>query len=242
MTMVREAVILAAGRGCRFGERTKTMPKGFIEFDGVPIIKRSIRFLLEAGIERIIIGTGHCREFYEQLAEEIPQIVTVFNPHYITRGSMGTLEACAPYVTGDTLLLESDLLYERRALDLAIGNPRPDLILASGTTHSGDEVYLEVDELQNIRKISKKPEELSSIFAELVGITKLTKNALNHMCAYAESQRETMPAMEYESALFGIRAQHPIGVFKVEDLVWCEIDDETHLKRAETIIYPRLKS
>ena len=32
------AVIMAAGLGSRFGSMTETMPKGFIEIDGMPII------------------------------------------------------------------------------------------------------------------------------------------------------------------------------------------------------------
>ena len=60
--MIRQAVIVAGGLGSRFGDRTKLMPKGFIEIDGVPMVERSVQKLIAAGIEEIIIGTGHCRE------------------------------------------------------------------------------------------------------------------------------------------------------------------------------------
>ena len=240
--MIQEAIILAAGRGCRFGARTKSMPKGFIEFDGMPIVEKSIRFLLAGGIKKIIIGTGHCHTYYEQLAAKIPEIEIHYNPQYAHCGSMGTLEVCAPHVSGGILLLESDLLYERRALELLLNNPASDLILASGKTDSGDEVYLEVDSDNKICKISKKVSELSNIFAELVGITKLSKKTLEYMCNYAAAEREKNPVMEYETALYSIREQRKIEVLKEENLVWCEIDDEQHLKRAMSIIYPKLKN
>ena len=239
--MVKEAVILAAGKGSRLGNKTKFMPKGFIEFDKIPIIERSIRFLLERGIEKIIIGTGHCHEYYDDLAKKIPEIETRFNTRYAQCGSMGTLEACDPYVSGNILLLESDLLYDPKGLDLLLKNPQTDLILASGKTNSGDEVYLEVDKEHNIRKISKNANDLSDIFAELVGITKLSRKTLSLMCAFAASQRDKIPAMEYETALYSIREQARIKVLKEENLIWCEIDDESHLIRAANLIYPKLK-
>ena len=101
---------MAGGLGSRFGGRTESMPKGFIEIDGMAMVERSVRKLLDAGIEQIIIGTGHHNEWYDRLAEQYPAIKTVKNEHFRETSSMGTLEVCAPYVTGDCLLLESDLL------------------------------------------------------------------------------------------------------------------------------------
>jgi len=53
--MIRQAVIVAGGLGSRFGNRTKEMPKGFIEIDGVPMVERSVQKLIAAGIEEIIL-------------------------------------------------------------------------------------------------------------------------------------------------------------------------------------------
>ena len=63
--MIKQAVIVAGGLGSRFGDRTKLMPKGFIEIDGIAMVERSVKKLIEAGIEEIIIGTGHCSEYYD---------------------------------------------------------------------------------------------------------------------------------------------------------------------------------
>ena len=60
--MIRQAVIMAGGLGSRFGGRTKAMPKGFIEIDGIAMVERSVQKLIAAGVEEIIIGTGHCYE------------------------------------------------------------------------------------------------------------------------------------------------------------------------------------
>jgi 2-aminoethylphosphonate-pyruvate transaminase len=62
--MIRQAVIMAGGLGSRLKNLTEAMPKGFLEIDGVPIVETSVKKLFAAGIEEIIIGTGHCSEWF----------------------------------------------------------------------------------------------------------------------------------------------------------------------------------
>ena len=200
--MIKQAVILAGGLGSRLKDKTKTMPKGFLEIGGTAIVEQSIQKLLACGIEKIIIGTGHCSEYYDQLAQKYSAIFTVKNERYADTGSMGTLEVCAPFVTDSFLLLESDLIYDSAGLFTLINDDRKNLILASGATHSGDEVYLEADENSYLIGLSKNKETLKNIFEKLVGITKLTKNTLNKMCTYAKTHHSDLPKMEYENMRF----------------------------------------
>ena len=108
--MIRQAVIMAGGLGSRLKGRTEAMPKGFIELGDEAIVRQSIRKLIAAGIEEIIIGTGHCSEWYESLAQELHIVTCVRNNEYAATGSMGTLLRCVDKVNGDFLLLESDLI------------------------------------------------------------------------------------------------------------------------------------
>lgn len=238
--MIKEAVILAGGLGSRLKDKTKTMPKGFLEIGGTAIVEQSVQKLLAHGIEKIIIGTGHCNEYYDRLAKKYPAIVTVKNERYAETGSMGTLECCAPLVTGSFLLLESDLIYDSIGLFTLINDERKNLILASGATHSGDEVYLQADADMRLTGLSKKKQDLHSILGELVGITKLTKVVLNNMCAYAKDHHNDLPKMEYEHALLKIAETDTVAVKKIEYYVWREIDDEDHLAMAVNDIYPHI--
>ena len=238
--MIKEAVILAGGLGSRLKDKTKTMPKGFLEIGGTAIVEQSVQKLLAHGIEKIIIGTGHCNEYYDRLAQKYPAIVTVKNERYAETGSMGTLECCAPLVTGSFLLLESDLIYDSIGLFTLINDERKNLILASGATHSGDEVYLQADADMRLTGLSKKKQDSHSILGELVGITKLTKVVLNNMCAYAKDHHNDLPKMEYEHALLKIAETAAVAVKKIEYYVWREIDDEDHLAMAVNDIYPHI--
>lgn len=240
--MVKQAVILAGGLGSRLQGRTAAMPKGFLEIDGHAIVEWSVRKLIAAGIEEVIIGTGHCSEWYDKLAEKYHVIKTVKNEKYAETGSMGTLEVCAPYVSGDFLLLESDLIYDAAGLDVLVNESRRNVILASGATHSGDEVYLETsgDVLVNL---SKDREKIRSVAGELVGISRLTKEALSAACLYAEQHHADIPKMEYEHALCHVSSggNPEIFVRRLNYYAWREIDCEEHLNMAVEEIYPRIK-
>jgi 2-aminoethylphosphonate-pyruvate transaminase len=215
------------------------MPKGFLELNGTAIVEWSVRKLLDAGIERIVIGTGHCREMYDELAQRYAAVRTAYNAAYASTGSMGTLEVCAPLVDGDFLLLESDLIYDSIGLHVLCNDSHESVILASGATHSGDEVYLEAPD-GFLKALSKDKAALGSADAELVGISRLTPAMLKAMVAYAEKNHACLPKLEYEQAIAACSPQFPAFVRKIEYYAWREIDDESHLKMAETEILPRI--
>ena len=48
-------VVLAAGAGSRLGGRAK----GLIEIEGERLIQRSLRVLREAGVDELVVVTGH---------------------------------------------------------------------------------------------------------------------------------------------------------------------------------------
>ena len=232
---------MAGGLGSRFGGRTKAMPKGFIEIDGIAMVERSVQKLIAAGVEEIIIGTGHCYEYYDGLAEKYHCIRTVRNENYQNTSSMGTLEVCAPFVKDTALLLESDLLYDSIGLFALDNDSRKNVILASGKTNSEDEVYLETDENGVLSGVSKNKAEIRNVAGELVGISKVSKEFLNKMVDFYSSTRTENAKIDYETVFKKIAKDDPIYVHKIEYYAWTEIDDEAMLTRANTLIYPRIK-
>lgn len=239
--MIRQAVIVAGGLGSRFGDRTKLMPKGFIEIEGISMVERSVKKLIEAGIEEIIIGTGHCSEYYDELAKKYHVIRTVRNDNYENTSSMGTLEVCVPYIKGDFILLESDLIYDAVGLKVLQNDNRANVILASGKSNSHDEVYLAADENHILNEVSKNKEIIPNPAGELVGITKISKSCLEKMMEYYKSSLDLIK-LDYESALKYVSVNcEPVYVKKIEYYTWTEIDDESMLNRTLTEIYPRIK-
>jgi len=248
MTSVKQAVILAAGRGTRLGKQGIIKPKGFIQLGSKTIIEESLIRLRRAGIEKVTLVTGHKSEYYQQLAKDTGDwLKTVENPVYADSGSFYSLSMLNGLIEDDFLLLESDLIYEQKALDTLQNDQRSDVILLSGTTHSGDEIYVETINSNNemtLKTMSKDRSQLGEeIAGELVGISKISLPLFNVMMEIAKPLFEKTLHYEYEAEGFVQASKiHPIYCHCVENLAWSEIDDANHLQRAKEIIYPRLES
>ena len=234
---IETAVILAAGRGTRLQPYTFDIPKGFMQVGEEKLIERSIRILKENGIKNIIIGTGHLHEHYEKFAKE-HGLTTFLSPDYATTGSFHTLIYGSDLIKGDFLLLESDLLYHSDAIKSLIKAKAKDIILCSGFTESNDEVYVEVED-GRLKNLSKKKEELGSIDAELVGVWKISLDLFEKLKAH-HKEAEDGSKKDYEMAIAKLSTDHSVDVLKLDDLVWCEIDNQDHLERANEKILPRL--
>tara|TARA_B110000008_G_C16856616_1_gene518983 strand:- start:622 stop:1077 length:456 start_codon:yes stop_codon:yes gene_type:complete len=139
------------------------------------------------------------------------------------------------------LILESDLLYERKALTLLINHKKENVILASSKTNSGDEVFLEVDENCNLVNISKNREIIKSIYAEFVGISKITNDTLISLYDWSKKNKKKSKNFHYENAFSQINDLKKIYVQKVESLIWSEIDNEKHYKNVIKEILPKIE-
>jgi 2-aminoethylphosphonate-pyruvate transaminase len=231
------AVILAAGMGTRLRNVLSDVPKGFLRIDGISIVELSIRKLIDHGITRIIIGTGHLSEAYDNLARTYSGIECVRNDLYASTGSMYTLYNLKDHICDDFLLLESDLIYAKSGLEILLSDDHRDVILSSGRTYSGDEVYIEVDEGRYLVNLSKNSAVLKSIYGELVGISKLSFETFRSLCLATADK----PMIDYEHGFIEIARHHCLFVKKVDDLAWSEIDDKEHLRRALATVYPNIR-
>jgi len=239
--MVKTAVIMAAGLGTRFGKMTETVPKGFIECGGISMVERSIQTLIACGIERIIIGTGYLKEKYEALKEVYPQIECVFSPRYAETNSMYTLWNCREVIGDDDfLLLESDLVFEKKAIMSLLECPEPDIMLITPVTKFQDQYYVEYDEGHRLTRCSTVETELD-VKGELVGIHKLSNKFYRTMCEDYAKKVEEKPKLGYEYELLTMsQVIMKVYVLRVEGLKWYEIDDVDDLTYAEQHILPYL--
>ncbi len=225
---------MAAGLGTRFGHYTELVPKGFVEVGGKPMIIRSIETLLSCGIERIILGTGYKQEAYEALQADFPQIETCFSPRYADTNSMYTLYNTRDVIGDDNfLLLESDLVFERKAILSLLDDEFPDVMLVSSLTKFQDQYYVEYDRNHILTSCSVDKNALEAK-GELVGIHKLSNTFYRRMCADYATILESQPKLGYEYELLRMsRSVSPVRVLRVEGLKWYEIDDEADLSYAE---------
>lgn len=240
--MIKTAVIMAAGLGSRFGKYTELIPKGFIECGGVSMIERSIKTLIDCGIERIIIGTGYHKEKFEALAGQYPQIECIFSPRYAETNSMYTLYNCRGAVGDDDfLLLESDLVFEHKAISSLIEHLEPTIMLITPVTKFQDQYYVEYDETHQLTMCSTDKTKLDAK-GELVGIHKFSNAFYKSMCLDYAAKVDEKPKLGYEYEILSMaQGGSRVHVLNEEGLYWYEIDDPDDLAYAEEHVLPHLK-
>lgn len=237
---MKTAVILVAGMGTRLNDITKgEFPKPFLQINEKPLIERSIENLNFFGVERIILVTGHLKEFFEILSEKYDGIEIIENSDYSNTSSMGSF-----YVTKDLikdedeiLLLEGDLIYERKAIEILINSKKKDAILLTEDKQMSDDYYFEINN-DSIGKLTSNLNEISGEYGEMTGLQKLSNSLFMKMFETYEKLNNSKLA--YEGCLTEIAKTRKISYEKGNGILWSEIDDEYQLKRVMKEIYPKL--
>ena len=233
---------MAAGLGTRFGKYTELIPKGFVEYKDKAMVLRSIDTLVDCGIERIVIGTGWQKESYEALMQRYPQIECVYSPRYAETNSMYTLWNCREAIGNDDfLLLESDLVFERRAISELLTCPFDSAMLITPVTKFQDQYYVQMDDRQRLVNCSTDKNAIEPS-GELVGIHKLGNAFYKTVIDEYEKVIDEKPKLGYEFQLLltsqkgvsgEIKENAVMNVLKLEGLQWYEIDDQNDLAWAE---------
>ena len=242
MQKIESAIILAAGMGTRLRDVIDDRPKGLLKVGSRELIKESLDRLIRGGIRDIIIVTGYRSELYKTaLSSEYPQVRFLRNDEFEISGSMHSLFQAKNSVKSGFLLLESDLLYEDRCITELVQSDKETEILISGETGSGDEVYVYGNaDSKRVERINKNPVDYLSCQGELVGISKLSAAFFKILCHYYEENISSLKNSHYEECISDLSASHEVNFLKIPDIIWTEIDDSSHYRRAKELIYPRI--
>ena len=156
-----QAIILAAGMGRRLKELTKDSTKCMVRVGGRTLIERALSQLDGFGLDRIVIVAGYrggkLKDYVRSLKIRTP-IVFVDNPVYDKTNNIYSLYLAKDYLLeDDTLLLESDLIFEERVLRRLVEAPYPSLALVAKYESWMDGTVVTLDEEDHILDfISKK--------------------------------------------------------------------------------------
>jgi len=243
-----KAVILAAGMGSRLKSLTEKIPKGLLKIDQKPLLKHSLDTLKRSDVSEVIFVVGYrgeliIREFGAQYKNL--KIRYVKNESFSATGSMYSFSQAKDLIDDDILLLESDLLYESKAIDALLTAPSKDALLIAGLLNSGDDVYVCADAKDRVTYIGKtlKKEYKNNVKGALVGISKFSRSFLRRLFEkaandYANNERN----YHYEECVLETSLQgNPVDVVLSNNLNWIEVDTEHDYKRAKEEIYPRIK-
>lgn len=241
-----QAIILAAGMGKRLGELTANDTKCMVKMNNTPIIDRMIIQLKDVGIKKIIIVVGYKKDnLIQHLQSQFANINIEFidnNVYNKTNNIYSLFLAKEKLIQDDTILLESDLVFESKLLKKILSDKNPNLALVAKyeSWMDGTMVKLGADNAI-VNFISKNAFDYNEIdkYYKTVNIYKFSKNfSKNIYVPFLEAYCKSLGNNEYYEQVLKV-----IALLNSSDLKglplngekWYEIDDAKDLNIAETI-------
>lgn len=242
-----QAVILAAGMGRRLGELTKGNTKCMVEVNGVTLIDRLLGQLSALNLDRVVIVVGYegqkLMDYIGNRFSDKFEIVFINNPIYDKTNNIYSLAlAREQLVEDDTILLESDLIFDDRMFSLILNNPYPNLALVAKYQSWMDGTMVRIDEDCNIVNfIPKSAFKYSDVdqYYKTVNIYKFSKEFMVHKyLPFLDAYCSSLGNNEYYEQVLRVICMLDNAELKalpITDEKWYEIDDVQDLDIAEAL-------
>lgn len=241
-----QAIILAAGMGKRLKELTSNATKCMVEVNGVTMIERMLSQLDKLDLKRIVVVIGYEGQKLQDYINSLgisTSIEFVRNDVYNKTNNIYSLYLAKEYLLQDnTLLLESDLIFEDAVLRRLLDNPYPSLALVAKFESWMDGTVVTLDEEDNIKNfLGKKDFVFEDIpnYYKTVNIYKFSKNfSASHYVPFLEAYCKALGNNEYYEQVLKVITLLDKPEIKAERLgheAWYEIDDVQDLNIAESI-------
>lgn len=176
--------ILAAGEGTRLRPYTIDRPKCMVEIDGVSLLDRQLAVLAAESITDIFLIGGYLHEMLER-----PDVQLRNNPRYAETNMVWTLFAAEADFRGDMIVSYGDIVYSRSTLRALIKS-KADIAVAVDLDWESywrqrnenpldDAETLKLRPDGRIMEIGQKPNSLSDIDGQYMGLMKFSTKGMN---------------------------------------------------------------
>lgn len=249
-----QALMLAAGLGKRLGRYTKDGTKCMVEVNGKALIEYAIEALVKAGLKKFTLVVGYkadklksfiASKFNESNLNGM-QIEYIENDIYDKTNNIYSLWLAKDKLTeDDTILLESDVIFDEKILFDFINSKDTDLAMVSKFEPWMDGTCVLLDNNKNIVGMLDKAHfdwTDTEKYYKTVNIYKLSKDfSKQYYVPFLEAYRTAFGNNEYYEtvlkALVSLKSDCMKG-FEVRGDQWYEIDDPSDLAIAENRFAP----
>ncbi len=241
-----QAIILAAGMGKRLKELTAGNTKCMVKVNGVTIIERALRILDRKQLSRVVIVVGYqgqaLIDYVDALDIRTP-ITYIENPIYDKTNNIYSLALAKDcLMEEDTLLLESDLVFEEALIDLLLEDSRRNLVLVDKYESWMDGTCMVLDDedciVDFIPGKHLKYDRRESYY-KTVNIYKFSREfSASTYIPFLEAYAKAMGNNEYYESVIKLIAMletKEIRAKRLNGQVWYEIDDVQDLDIAESL-------
>lgn len=241
-----QAIILAAGMGKRLGELTKGNTKCMVKVNGVTLIERMLRQLDALNLNKIILVIGYEGQKlcdYVSTLNINTTIEYVENSVYDKTNNIYSLYLAKDYLlSNDTLLLESDLIFDSELLNLIVEHDFSNLALVAKyeTWMDGTMVCID-DECNIVNFVSKDAFRYENVddYYKTVNIYKFSKEfCVTKYVPFLEAYIRAVGNNEYYENVLRILSflnNKELKALPITNEKWYEIDDKQDLDIAEAI-------
>lgn len=244
-----QAIILAAGMGKRLGEYTQDNTKCMLLVNGVRLIDRTLEALHYVGVRKVVIVIGYkgrnVRDYVGTNYKGIP-IEYVENPVYNKTNNIYSLYLAKDYLmTEDTLLLESDSIFDSSVVQKLVDDPNPDLALVDKYESWMDGTVVTLDDERRILRIIDKEhfryEEINDYY-KTVNIYKFSKDfSSKYYVPFLTAYCTALGNNEYYEQVLRVilhLRNAPLKALPLSGELWYEIDDVQDLDIASGLFAP----
>ena len=241
-----QALMLAAGMGCRMGDCTGALAKCMIRINGQTLLERTVEALKLAGISKMVIVVGwHSTQLVKAIQSAMNGIEFefVYNSDYATTNNIYSLYLTREQLgRDDTILLESDVVFDRELLRTVVQCPAQDIAVVSKYKPWMDGTVVTITEDGKISAWIEKQEierQHADLYYKTVNIYKFSRRFSQqsyipcmeeYIRAHGKSQYYEMVLQELAKA-----GQLRLSAFILDALKWYEIDTKEDLARATSI-------
>lgn len=243
-----QAIILAAGMGRRLGEYTRDNTKCMLPVNGVRLIDRVLGQLSQLGLSRVVIVVGYkgqnLIDYIGHRYDDRLKIEYVNNPVYDKTNNIYSLSLAKDKLQeDDTLLIESDLIFDDSLFRMILDNPYPNLALVDKYETWMDGTMVRIDEDNNIVNfIPKKAFKYKDVdsYYKTVNIYKFSREfSQNKYVPFLEAYSKALGNNEYYEQVLRVITLIDNAELKALPITngakWYEIDDVQDLDIAETL-------
>ena len=241
-----QAIILAAGMGKRLKELTSNATKCMVEVNGEMMIHKTLMHLEKLNLNKIVLVVGYegqqLMDYVNSLGLKTP-VEYVVNDVYDKTNNIYSLYLAKEYLLqDDTLLLESDLVYEEAVIRKLV-DTYPSLVLVDKFESWMDGTCITVDEDDNITSfVSKREFDFTKTdeYYKTVNLYKFSKNfSEKYYVPFLEAYCNAMGLNEYYEQVLKVitfLGDLEIKAVKLNGEKWYEIDDVQDLDIAESLL------
>lgn len=243
-----QAIILAAGMGRRLGEYTRDNTKCMLPVNGVRLIDRVLGQLAPLGLSRVVIVVGYkgqnLIDYIGHRYDDRLKIEYVNNPIYDKTNNIYSLALAKDKLQeDDTLLIESDLIFDDSLFRMIVDNPYPNLALVDKYETWMDGTMVRIDEENNIVNfVPKKAFKYKDVdsYYKTVNIYKFSREfSRNKYVPFLEAYSKALGNNEYYEQVLRVITLLDNSELKALPITngakWYEIDDVQDLDIAETL-------